>query len=230
MHYLRIWLNCLLQSTRSSTTSSTMMTVYYIVGKMRVWKILILYQMTPAEVRSYIAPTLSVLPSQLPIIVLLRFGSAGKSSFMWNNQSSVQEAFAQNKVTVMFSNSKSTSGDPVILGYIRSTLHNSSHPFPTKSKKPASRYYPFLWYLSPSMYPFWTRHKSYCGPMQKKSCPFLESDSALWIGWIWRGCLCSKISFAKMTSAEATALFKKHDSYIKSLWYVQLSPTTINNQ
>ena len=37
-----------------------------------------------------------------------------------------------------------------------------------------------------------------------------------------------RFAFATMTSAEATALFEKHDSYIKSHQYVQLSPT-INN-
>jgi hypothetical protein len=101
-----------------------------------------LSKMTPEEVRSYIAPSLSVLPSQSQIIIALRFGFTDKPSFYWKNQSRVQEAITRNKVSLMFSNSKSTSGDHVISGYILlkapRTTHRTRFLQSLRSKLPAT--------------------------------------------------------------------------------------------
>lgn len=115
-----------------------------------------------------------------------------KSSIFWKNHSRVEEILARNKVTVMFSNSKSTRGDPVTSRYI---LLKALVPLTSKKlKKQAPRYDPPLfWYLLSLTHPFRPRYQSSSGTMRKKLCPFSESDVAFCIGRIRCWWTCSSV-------------------------------------
>ena len=187
-------------------------------------------KMTPEEVRSYIAPTLSVLPSQSQIIVPLRFGFTDKPASYWKNQPRVQEALARHKVTAMFSNSKSTSGDPVISGYILlkapRTTHRTRFLQSLRSKLPDTTPFFDIYFHRRTPFEQDINHlvvqcgKNHVHSLSQTLLSALDGSGA--------GVYVPRFAFAKMTSTEAIQLFEKHDSYIRSLRYVQLSPT-INN-
>jgi hypothetical protein len=187
-------------------------------------------KMTPEEVRSYIAPSLSVLPSQSQIIVPLRFGFTFKPSFSWKNLSRVQEAFTRNKVTATFSNSKSTSGDDIIAGYILlkapCTTHRTRFLQSIRSKLPDTT--PFFDIFLHRRTPFDQNINHLVVRCGKNQIHSLSQTLLSTLDGSGAGVYIPRFAFVKMTTTEAMTLFEKHDSYIKSLRYIQLSPT-INN-
>ena len=187
-------------------------------------------KMTPEEVRSYIAPSLSVLPSQSQIVVPLRFGFTAKQSFSWKNQSRVQEAFKRNKVMVSFSNSKTTSGDDVISGYILlkapRTTHRTRFLQSLRSKLPDTT--PFFDIFLHRRTPFDQDINHLVVQCGKNHVHSLSQTLLSALDGSGAGVYIPRFAFAKMTTKEAMTLFEKHDSYIKSLRYIQLSPL-INN-
>ena len=189
-----------------------------------------LSKMTPEEVRSYIAPSLSVHPSQSQIIIALRFGFTDKPSFNWKNQSRVQEAITRNKVSVMFSNSKSTSGDHVISGYILlkapRTTHRTRFLQSLRSKLPATT--PFFDIFLHRRTPFDQDINHLVVKCGKNHVHSLSQTLLSALDGSGAGVYIPRFAFAKLTTAEAMNLFDKHDAYIKSLRYIQLSPL-INN-
>ncbi|KAI2501622.1 hypothetical protein MHU86_12820 [Fragilaria crotonensis] len=190
----------------------------------------VLSRMTPEEVRSYIAPSISVLPSKSQIIIALRFGFNDKPPFAWKNQSRVQEALTRNKVSVMFSNSKSTSGDQVISGYILlkapRTTHRTRFLQSLRSKLPATT--PFFDIFLHRRTPFDQDINHLVVQCGKNHVHSLSQTLLSALDGSGTGVYIPRFAFAKMTTAEAMHLFDKHDSYIKSLRYIQLSPL-INN-
>ena len=186
--------------------------------------------MTPEELRSYIAPSLSVLPSKSQIIVPLRFGFTGKPAAYWKNQPRVQAALAKHKVTAMFSNSKSTSGDPVISGYILlkapRTTHRTRFLQSLRSQLPDTTPFFDIYFHRRTPFDQDINHlvvqcgKNHVHTLSQTLLSALDGSGA--------GVYVPRFAFAKMTTAEAINLFEKHDSYIRSLRYVQLSPM-INN-
>jgi hypothetical protein len=187
-------------------------------------------KMTPEEVRSYIAPSLSVLPSQSQIIVPLRFGFTDKPSFSWRNLPRVQEAFTRNKVTASFSNSKSTSGDDVIAGYILlkapRTTHRTRFLQSLRSKLPDTT--PFFNIVLHRRTPFDQDINHLVVQCGKNHVHSLSQTLLSTLDGSGAGVYIPRFAFAKMTTTEAMTLFEKHDSYIKSLRFIQLSPM-INN-
>jgi hypothetical protein len=187
-------------------------------------------KMTPDELRSYIAPALSVLPSKSQIIVPLRFGFSGKSVSYWKNQPRVQEALARHKVTAMFSNSKSTSGDPVISGYILlkapRTTHRTRFLQSLRSKLPDTT--PFFDIYLHRRTPFEQEINHLVVQCGKNHVHTLSQILLSALDGSGAGVYVPRFAFAKMTTSEAINLFEKHDSYIRALRYVQLSPM-INN-
>ena len=187
-------------------------------------------KMSQEELRSYIAPSLSVLPSQSQIIVPIRFGFTTKPSFSWKNQPRVQEAFKRNKVTASFSNSKSTSGDDVISGYILlkapRTTHRTRFLQSLRSKLPDTT--PFFDIFLHRRTPFDQDINHLVVQCGKNHVHSLSQTLLSALDGSGTGVYIPRFAFAKMTTAEAMKLFEKHDSYIKSLRYIQLSPM-INN-
>jgi hypothetical protein len=173
-------------------------------------------KMTPEEVRSYIAPALSVLHSQSQLVIPLRFGFTGKPSFIWKNQSRVQEALVRNKVTALFSNSKSTSGDPVILGYILleapRTTHRNRFLQSLRSKFPDTT--PFFDIYFHRRTPFAQDINHLVVQCGKNHVHSLSQILLSELDGSGAGVYDPRFAFAKMTTAEATTLFEKHDSYI----------------
>lgn len=75
-------------------------------------------KMTPDEVRSFIAPSITIIPTESLVIVPLRFGFSGKAPSTWRNKETTKLTLGHHNSTLSISNSKTTSGKLVIAGYI----------------------------------------------------------------------------------------------------------------
>ena len=74
-------------------------------------------QLTVEQVREFIAPAITPIPSRSQIIFAVRFGFAD-TPVAWRHRQEVQDTLKLNKVSVGISNSKSTSGELTVAGYI----------------------------------------------------------------------------------------------------------------
>ncbi|KAI2496014.1 hypothetical protein MHU86_18487 [Fragilaria crotonensis] len=186
--------------------------------------------MSPAEVRSFISPSITIIPSQSMVIVPLRFGFTGKNSSSWRNHQRTKAALARNNVTVGMSNSKSTSGKLVIAGYILlkapRTTHRLRYLQSLRSKLPdTTPAFDILLYRRTPLEQDINHLVVQCGehhvhPLSQALLTSLDGSGA--------GVYIPRFAFASMSREQAMILFEKHDSYIKALRFIPLSPM-INN-
>jgi hypothetical protein len=186
--------------------------------------------MSPAEVRSFISPSITIIPSQSMVIVPLRFGFSGKNSSSWRNHQRTKAALDRNNVTVGMSNSKSTSGKLVIAGYILlkapRTTHRLRYLQSLRSKLPdTTPAFDILLYRRTPLEQDINHLVVQCGehhvhPLSQALLTPLDGSGA--------GVYIPRFAFASMSREQAMTLFEKHDSYIKALRFIPLSPM-INN-
>ncbi|KAI2500342.1 hypothetical protein MHU86_14150 [Fragilaria crotonensis] len=187
-------------------------------------------KMSPAEVRSYISPSITIMPGQSMIIIPLRFGFTGRTSTSWRNQNTTKSALDRNNVTVGFSNSKSTSGKLVISGYILLKAPRTTHrlrylqSLRTKLSENTPAFDILLHRRTPLEQEI-NHLVVQCGenhvhPLSQALLATVDGSGA--------GVYIPRFAFARMSREQAMSLFEKHDSYIKALRFVALSPM-INN-
>ena len=187
-------------------------------------------KMTPTEVRQYISPSISLMPSQSMIIIPIRFGFLGNTPAKWRNQESTKKKLEDYNVTVSFSNCTSLSGDLVVAGYILLKAPMTTHRL---------RYLQSLRQLLPSNTPPFDilLHKRtpsdqqiphlavQCGSKHVHSlCESLASiltgnGSALYI---------PRFVLSQMSEPEVIDLFRTHDTHVKSLRWLVLAPLLSN--
>ncbi|KAI2501871.1 hypothetical protein MHU86_12563 [Fragilaria crotonensis] len=186
--------------------------------------------MTPQEVRSFISPSVTLMPSQSMMIIPIRFGFTSNTPSTWRNQDTTKAVLDKYKVTVSFSNSKSTSGKLVIAGYVLLKAPMTTHRL---------RYLQFLRSTLPDSTPGFDillhrrtpldqeiNHLAIqCGekhvhPICQVLIANLTGDrSPVYI---------PRFAFADMTKEQAGKLFETHDTYIKSLKGIPLFPMFAN--
>lgn len=187
-------------------------------------------KMTTDEVRQYICPSISIIPSQSMLVIPLRFGFTNNTPSKWRNLESTKEKLTKHDVTVSFSNCTSVSGKLVVAGYILLKAPMTTHRL---------RYLQSLrLLLPPTTAPFdILLHKRtpldqqiphlavQCGnktvhSLSEALANILTGDgSALYI---------PRFAFSQMSTEDATALFQTHDSHVKSLRWLPLSPLLSN--
>lgn len=187
-------------------------------------------KMTPDEVRQYISPSIGILPSQSMIVIPIRFGFSSNTPSKWRNLESTKEKLTKYDVSVSFSNCTSVSGKLVVAGYILLKAPMTTHRL---------RYLQSLRLkLPPTTSPFdILLHKRtpldqqiphlavQCGnknvhSLSEALANILTGDgSALYI---------PRFAFSQMTDEDANALFQTHDSHVKSLRGLPLSPLLSN--
>jgi hypothetical protein len=59
-------------------------------------------KMMPTEMRSFIAPSLSTMPTRSMIVIPIRFGFTSKTHVTWRSQPRTKEALESNNVTASF--------------------------------------------------------------------------------------------------------------------------------
>ena len=187
-------------------------------------------KMTPTEVRNFICPSLTIIPSQSLAIIPLRYGFSGKTPGNWRNSAATQATLTKYTATASISNSTSTSGDLVISGYLllkapmtthrlrylqslRSQLPDATPPFDIllHKRSPTDELIPHL--------------VIQCG--EKHVHPLCEALMSVLTGnnspiFIPRSAL------LQMPTEEVSGLFQTHDTYVKSLQWLPLSPLLSN--
>ena len=190
----------------------------------------IISKMTPQQVRQYISPSVSIMPSLSKVVVPIRFGFAGQTPSNWRNTERVKAAIEKYKATVSFSNSATTSGKLVVAGYIllkapmtthrlrylqslRKALPENTPPFDILLHKrtPTEQLMPHL--------------VAQCGESHVHS---LSEALATILTGIQSALYIPRFVFERMSGDEASTLFASHDSYVKALNWLPLSPLLSN--
>ena len=177
-------------------------------------------KMTPTQVRQFISPSISIMPSlSLVVILPIRFGFFGQLPNKWRNTEQTKEILKKVKTAVSLSNSTTTSGKLVAVGYIllkapmmthclrylqslRKILPENTPPFNILLHKrtPTHQLMPHLVVQC---------GESHVHSLSESLATILTgTQSALYI---------PRFVFDKMSDAEASTLFESHDSFVKSL-------------
>ena len=187
-------------------------------------------KMTPTQVRQFISPSISIMPSLSLVVVPIRFGFVGQLPSKWRNTEQTKEILKKFKATVSFSNSTTTSGKLVSAGYIllkapmtthrlrylqslRKMLPDNTPPFDILLHKrtPTHQLMPHL--------------VVQCGELHVHS---LSESLATMLTGTQSALYIPRFVFEKMSDAEASSLFESHDSFVKSLHWLPLFPLSSN--
>ena len=187
-------------------------------------------KMTSTEVRQFICPSLTIIPSQSLAIIPLRYGLSSTTPRNWRNSAATKTTLEKYNATVSISNSTSTSGDLVISGYLlhkapmtthmlrylqslRKHLSDATPPFDILLHK---------WSPTDELIPHLVVQ---CG--EKHVHPLCEALMSVLTGEnspIFIPCS----ALVQMPSDKVTGLFQTHDSYVKALQWLPLSPLLTN--
>ena len=193
-------------------------------------KFMVISKMTSTEIRQFICPSLTIIPSQSLAIIPLRFGFSGKNPSNWRNSENTRATLARYNASASISNSTSTSGDLVISGYIllkapmtthrlrylqslRMQLPDSTPPFDMllHKRSPTDELIPHLVVQCGEKHVH-TLSEALMSILTGNNSPVFIPRSAL----------------IQMPVPEVTELFQTHDNYVKSLQWLPLSPLLSN--
>ena len=181
--------------------------------------------LTGDQLRALVTPNVTYIRSSSLLIFGVRYGFTD-NPITWQSASSTKENFQKSNVSVLISNSKSTSGKIVTAGYIllKSSNSTSTH-----------RYTQFLRSKLPDASPFFDITRFKRTPMDQ-SIPHL----AIQCGESHVTTLCQALStvlkgkgmalflpryaFSAMSTDQITTHFAHHDAWAKSLISINLSP------
>jgi hypothetical protein len=170
------------------------------------------------------------MPSLSKVVVPIRFGFAGQTPSNWRNTERTKATMEKYNATVSFSNSATTSGKLVVAGYIllkapmtthrlrylqslRKALPENTPPFDILLHKrtPTEQFMPHL--------------VVQCGESHVHS---LSEALATILTGIQSALYIPRFVFERMSGDEASTLFASHDSYVKALNWLPLSPLLSN--
>jgi hypothetical protein len=187
-------------------------------------------KMTPQQVRQFISPSISIMPTLSKVVVPIRFGFVGQTPSQWRNKEKTKSTLEKFKATVSFSNSTTTSGKLAVAGYIllkapmtthrlrylqslRNALPKNTPPFDILLHKrtPTDQLMPHL--------------VAQCGESHVHS---LSEALATILTGVQSALFIPRFVFERMSADEASTLFASHDSYVKALNWLPLSPLLSN--
>ena len=186
-------------------------------------------KMSPTEVSQFTCSH-TYIPSQSLVVIPLRYAFSAHTPGKWRNSERTKELLSSLKITVSISNSTSTSGDLVNAGYIMLKAPMNTHRL---------RYLQSLRKMLPTNTPpfdilFHKRSPTdaliphlgvQCGEkhvhaLSEALMNILTGEkSALYI---------PRTVFNDMTDEQAAQLFQTHDTYVKGIQWISLSPLLTN--
>ena len=189
-----------------------------------------LSKMSPDDVRQFICPSIGIVPSQSMLVIPIRYGFTNNTPSKWRNLASTKTVLEQKNVTVSISNCTSVSGDLVIAGYILlkapMTTHRLRYLQSLRQQLPDTtpQFDILLHKRSPSdqLIPHLAVQcgSSHVHSLSEVLAPILTGNcSALYI---------PRFVFSKMSAEDADDLFQTHDTHVKSLRWLSLSPLLKN--
>ena len=187
-------------------------------------------QMSPAEVRSFICPTIRIDSARSQLVLSFRFGFQAKRPAAWRNSEKTKLTLERYQATVSISNSNTTSRNLVIAGYLLLKAPMTTH---------RGRYLQSLRLILPENTPPFDilLHRRtpldqqinhlviQCGhrhvhPLSQALLPILNGEnSAVYI---------PRYALSDMTTAAALDLFVTYETYIRDLRTHPLSPVLYN--
>lgn len=187
-------------------------------------------KMTPDEVRSFISPSITLIPTQSLVIIPIRFGFSGMTPSAWRNKGATKSILEREEVTVSFSNSKTTSGKLMIGGYILLKAPMTTHRI---------RYLQSLRSILPDTTPHFDIILHRMTPLGQKINHLVVQCGEKHVHPLSQALLnvltgyrspvyIPRFAFADMSPAQATKLFETHDQYIKALRSISLFPMLTN--
>ena len=190
----------------------------------------VISKMTSSEVRQFLCPSLTISPSQSMAIIPLRFGFTEQTPSKWRNSEATKSILEQHNATASISNSTSTSGNLVISGYILTKAPMTTHRL---------RYLQSLRKQLPDTTPPFDilLHKRsptdlliphlvvQCG--EKHVHALSEALMTILTGGS-SAVFIPRSAFDQMSKEDAVALFQTHDTYVKALQWISLSPLIFN--
>ena len=190
----------------------------------------VLSKMSPDDVCQFICPSIGIVPSQLMLVIPIRYGFTNNTPSKWRNLESTKTVLEKKNVTVSISNCTSVSGELVIAGYILlkapMTTHRLRYLQSLRKQLPDTtpQFDILLHKRSPSdlLIPHLTVQcgSSHVHSLSEVLATILTGDrSALYI---------PRFVFSNMSSEDADELFKTHDTHVKSLRWLSLSPLLKN--
>ena len=187
-------------------------------------------KMTSQQVRHFISLSISIMPALSKVVVPIRFGFVGQTPSQWRNKEKTKATLEKFKATVSFSNSTTTSGKLVVAGYIllkapmtthrlrylqslRNVLPENTPPFDILLHKrtPTDQLMPHL--------------VAQCGESHVHS---LSEALATILTGVQSALFIPRFVFERLSAEEASTLFASHDSYVKALNWLPLSPLLSN--
>ena len=187
-------------------------------------------KMPPNEVRQYLSPSISILPSSSTLVIPLRFGFSNNTPAKWRNLSSTKSKLEKHDVTISFSNCTSSSGDLTVAGYILLKAPMTTHRLRylqslRKLLPPTTSAFDILLHKRTPLDQQIPHLVVQCGnktvhPLSEALATILTGDSsALYI---------PRFALSHMTEDESKTLFATHDNHVKSLRWLKLNPLLSN--
>ena len=183
-------------------------------------------KLTPEELRDFISPKITSINSVTTFAFGIRF-SFMKASAAWKNHPTTKRILREQGIQLNVSNSSCNSGDLVIAGYLLFKAPNNTH---------RDLYYRHLRNNLPDNTPFFDiwlfrktptddaiNHlvvrcgKNHVGTLTTSLCGFLTGKG--------KALFLPRLAFAKLSPDKIKQYFAMHQSYVRSLRPIQLSPS-----
>lgn len=187
-------------------------------------------KLSTGELREFISPNITFLPSTSQIIFGARICFAAKFPGQWRNSATTTTGLGKHKVQINISNSSTSSGKIVTAGYILFKAARTTH---------RTRFLQSLRQKLPKETPFFDILLFHRTPTEQKinhlviQCgenhvsPLSQALSALLTG-LNSPLYLSRLALANLTTAQISTYFEMQDLYAKSLKSLPLFPTLIN--
>ena len=181
--------------------------------------------MTPTQIRDFISPAISCIPSKSLIVFGIRFGFID-NPIQWQSDPDTKAALTAQHITVKVSNCKSTGGEPVIAGFILLKAPNVTHRHRYNqylhSKLPEATPHFDIDRLSKSPLDQTSPHLAIiCG--EKHVTPVCQALTKLLTG-NGNALFLPRYAFSTMTREQIQAQFQFHDTWAKSLIQIPMTP------
>jgi hypothetical protein len=187
-------------------------------------------KLSPGELREFLSPTITFLPSTSQIIFGAQICFAAKFPGQWPNKETTVDGLGKHKVQINLSNSSTSSGKIVTAGYLLFKAARTTH---------RTRFLQSLRQRLPKETPFFNILLFHRTPTEQKinhlviQCgenhvsPLSQALSELLTGHNSPLYL-SRLAIANLKTAQISAYFEMQDLYAKSLKLLPLFPTLIN--
>ena len=190
----------------------------------------VMSELSPGDLREFLSPNITFLPSTSQIIFGARVCFAAKFPGQWKNKERTRQTLQVNRTSISISNSTTTSGKDVIAGYILLKAARTTHRTRflqslRKQLPPETPFFNILQFHRTPMEQKITHLAVQCGenhvaPLSKALSELLTGrNSSLYL---------PRIALSNLTPSQISSYFEMQDQYSKSLKSLALYPTLQN--